>query len=200
LEAAVGRRVDIETAGAEELYGLVAGDVAAADGQDLCLTAVDAWAGAKVAGLVLFGHLLDALARGDVALVDQAVQHLGAALHDGQIRSHAHVSLLLASVGGRIPHVLIIVVQILVFVFIVFVAVVVLGLDVEDHLQSFLVHGDLALQAGQVEVVLDKVLGDLSKVLVADEAAEGRDPRLGYLAAGRHVALLIRANMASVGA
>ena len=85
LEAAVGRRVDIKTAGAEELDGFVAGDVAAADGQDLCLTAVDAWAGTKVAGFVLLGHLLDALARGDVALVDQAVQHLGAALHDGKI-------------------------------------------------------------------------------------------------------------------
>ena len=108
------------------------------------------------------------------------------------------MSLLLASVGGCVPHVLIVVVQILVFVFFIFVAVVVLGLDVQDHLQSFLIHGHLALQTGQVEVILDEILRDLSKVLVADEAAEGCDPRLCYLAAGRHVAFFVRANMACV--
>ena len=51
-----------------------------------------------------------------------------------------------------------------------------LGLDVENHLQGLLVHGHLRLQARQVEVVLNKVLRHLGKVLVPEQAAERRHP------------------------
>ena len=37
-------------------------------------------------------------------------------------------------------------------------------LDVEDHLERLLVEGHKRVEAGQVEVVFDEVLGDLSEV------------------------------------
>lgn len=53
----------------------------------------------------------------------------------------------------------------------------------EAYLQRFLVHGDLRLQACEVEVILDKVLRYLGKVFVPEQGAEGRNP--GFWGAGR---------------
>ncbi|KAJ8105568.1 hypothetical protein OPT61_g10095 [Boeremia exigua] len=77
-------------------------------------------------------------------------------------------------------------VLVVVVLFLLFLLIVVLGLDVQNHLQRFLVHGHLRLQARQVEVILDEILRHLGEVLVAEQAAEGRDPRLGDLRRRRH--------------
>ena len=59
---------------------------------------------------------------------------------------------------------------------IVLIVVVLFRLDIQYHLERFLVHGHLCGETRQVEVVFDKVFADFGKVLVAEEGAEGRDP------------------------
>lgn len=54
------------------------------------------------------------------------------------------------------------------------------------YLKRLLIHGNLGLQTRQVEVILDKLLGDLSKVLVAWEGAKAGDPGLGRSRRRRH--------------
>ena len=175
LEARVGWGIYVEAGGTEQLDRLVAGAVVQADRKDFARVAVYARAGAEVLELVLLRHLLDAWPRCDVALVYQAIEQLGRALYYAQIRGYPQMSPLARSPVGS-P----LVTQDLVLLFL-FLLVVVLWLDVQDHLQCLLVHGHLRLQARQVEVVLDEVLRDLSEVLVAEQATEGRDPRLGDL-------------------
>ena len=51
------------------------------------------------------------------------------------------------------------------------------GLDVEDHLHGLLPERDHAVEPGEVEVVLDEILGDLAKVFVSGQRAEPADPR-----------------------
>lgn len=53
---------------------------------------VSAWTVAKVGEFVFLGHLLDAGARDDVALVNEAVEELSARFDDGKIAGHARVS------------------------------------------------------------------------------------------------------------
>lgn len=175
LEAGVWRGVDVEAGGAEELYGFVAGAVVEADGEDLGGVAVDAGAGAEVLEFVLFGHLLYAGSGGDVALVYQAVEELGGAFYHAEVRGYAEVSSVAGSSVCR-PVVAQYLVLLVFFLLFLFLIVVVLRLHVQYHFQRLLVHGHLRLQAGKVEVVFDKVLGHLSEVLVAEQAAEGRYP------------------------
>jgi len=152
---------------------------------------------------VLVVHDLDALARGDEALVDQAVKELGRCFDHGVVRGGARVASL-ATVGGAC--------------WIVGEGFgggtggvrVIFGFHVEDHLECFLVpatksigyllpphdatnsaianngrnsgiHGNDGAKAGEVEVVFDKVLCDLGKVLVANDIAEAGDPALLFL-------------------
>jgi len=91
LEAGVWGGVDVEAGGAEEFDGLLAGDVVCADGEDARLVAEDAGAGAEVLEFVFVGHLLDAGAGGDVALVDEAVEEFGAAFYYGEVVGEFHV-------------------------------------------------------------------------------------------------------------
>jgi hypothetical protein len=52
----------------------------------------------------------------------------------------------------------------------------ILRFDVEDHLQSLLVHGHLTLQTGEVEVIFDEFFRDLGEVFMTNKRAESRDP------------------------
>jgi hypothetical protein len=54
------------------------------------------------------------------------------------------------------------------------------------YLKRLFIHGDLRLQTCQVEVILDELLGHLSKVFVARQSAEAGDPGLGRPRRGRH--------------
>lgn len=54
------------------------------------------------------------------------------------------------------------------------------------YLEGLFVHGNLRLQARQVEVIFDKLLGYLSKVLVPRQSTKARDPGLGRPRRGRH--------------
>ena len=187
LEAAVGRRVDVQARGAEELDRVDARLVVAADGQDLGLVAEDARAGAEVEEVVLLRHLLDALARGDVALVDEAVEELGGALDDAGVRGDAVVLFGAAGGVGRVDELIAVLVAHDVgrglrsglFLFIIVFVLILFGLDVEDHLQRFFVHGHLGLEAGQVEVIFDEVFRHFGKVFMAEQGAEGGDPGFG---------------------
>lgn len=88
LEAAVGWGVDVEAARAKELDGFGAGRVVAADGEDAGGVAKHAGAAAEVLEFILVGHLLDARARGDVALMDEAVEELSGRLDGLDARRH----------------------------------------------------------------------------------------------------------------
>jgi hypothetical protein len=92
LEAAVGWGVDVETAGAVQFDGFLAGGVGSADGEDARAVAEDAGAVAEVAEVVLFHHLLDAWAGGDEAGVDQAVEEFGGRFDDRGVAAGSHVS------------------------------------------------------------------------------------------------------------
>ena len=50
-------------------------------------------------------------------------------------------------------------------------------LDIEHHLHRFLPKWNHCVEAGQIEVVLDKVLRDLAEVFVTGKRAEPADPR-----------------------
>jgi hypothetical protein len=174
----------------QKLDRLVAGAVVQADRENSARVAVDARTRAKMLELVLLSHLLDARPRGDVALVYEAVQQLSGAFYHAEIGRYPQVSAVASpAISWRAllaEHFVVLFILLFFFLFIL----VVFGLDVQDHLQRLLVHGHLRLQAREVEVILDKVLGNFRKVFVAEQPAERGYPRLCDLGGGRHAVSL----------
>lgn len=163
-EEAGGRgNVLVYAAGAVELDGLDASEVAPAAGDELVRGAVHARADAKVTCVVLgvlfrdlaqserrrgwTYHLLKTLTRDDVALVNEAVEKLCAGFDNRDIWNAVRLLIcvfqdgqllaLRSSTPGRRQRT---------------------SFDVQDHLHRLLVERHQVVQARQVEVVLDKVL------------------------------------------
>ena len=131
--------------------------------------------------LVLFSHLLYTWSRGDVALMYESVEEFSRALYHAEVGCYAEMSAVACPSVARCPLVAQYLIFLLFLLLFLLVVLVVLGLHVEYHLQSFLVHGYLRLQARQVEIIFDEVFRHLSEVFVAQKTAKGRDPRLGDL-------------------
>mmetsp|Transcript_1169 Transcript_1169/g.2931 ORF Transcript_1169/g.2931 Transcript_1169/m.2931 type:complete len:211 (-) Transcript_1169:170-802(-) len=144
-----GGPVDVAAARAIEDDLLDADAVVEAEGQDGIVVAIEAGAAAKVAAGVLGVHGFEAVGRDDVARVDEAVE-----LDDvGAERRGVP--------GGDAG----------------FLAVVVDVAAVEDHVEAVAEVIDDALEAVEVEAVLDVVAVDLAEKLVAPGLAEARNPR-----------------------
>ena len=47
------------------------------------------------------------------------------------------------------------------------------------HLERLFIHSNLALEASQIEIILDELFRHLGEVFVAQEGAERGNPRLG---------------------
>ena len=80
LQAGAGK-VYVLALGAEDLDGAVTGNVGLTNREAWLAIAEDAGASAEVMGAKFFEHGLHAARAEDVALVDEAVEHLGGRLH-----------------------------------------------------------------------------------------------------------------------